>query len=612
MKKGNTPPPSRQTKKKNYFNPYDNSGTDRMSVHTYRTQSSTRPSSKQRTSSVTPLKKKKTTKKEAKGKKVTPIKSVTKTPQPVTPQTKIRPQNTKISSTPGRHLVKTKSLTAKQKERLRKRRQRMMYYRMALVMCLIIGGIWGTVSLKDYLIKTTVSTQVVKSGHLDTSVSLEGVVLRSEKVIQSEDAGNVRYVVAEGEKVKKDGVVYVLVDEEKVNSTTTQKQEVEEQIYHNAENTADLATNQDQRYNLDQQVKTYFNDYYNYAFDNHVSAVYTLRSQLDSAVSNRTDLYVAQQKDKDQDLITLKEQLDEALGKYQYGKKAGTSGLISYRTDGHETPDVASALENMDYNTYNELRKVTTITQLGQSSIEKEAPIYKLILSNSWYIVTYIEAASDIYEVGKNYELYFDALGEQPVNFDLLTKKEEGERIQLVFKTNNQIGEFLATRSVDFTIGKKQATGLKIPTQAIVEQVLIKIPKTYTVTDDETIGVYRQKGESTEFVSLNVQSSTEDGSGYYTIQDLNNARQIQVNDILVDPEGGTTYQVNEMTTRQGVYVVNGKIAKFRQIEIAVKNNDYAIVNEGNQTQLKSSDKIISDPKGVKLDQLLDDLNVQNE
>lgn len=98
----------------------------------------------------------------------------------------------------------------------------------------------------------------------------------------------------------------------------------------------------------------------------------------------------------------------------------------------------------------------------------------------------------------------------------------------------------------------------------------------------------------------------------YIRQDLTNVGNVQINDVLVNKENGTTYQVSEVETKQGVFVVNNKVAKFREIELLVQNEEAAIVKYTNKSQLKEMDKIISNPKSIKIDQLLDEMKVQNE
>ncbi|MBU3805205.1 MAG: hypothetical protein H9872_10700 [Candidatus Cellulosilyticum pullistercoris] len=502
-------------------------------------------------------------------------------------------------------------VTKAQRLKMRRRRQFQMVLRVTLVMCLTIGMVWGGILLKEFLTKPTISTQIVKMGTLDTSNQFEGIIFRNEKVVYSEESGNVRYVIAEGEKVKKDGTVYVLVDEKNLVTTTSEKEKVDAEIYNNAENDAAISNNQDERHNLDQEVKSHLEDFYTNRYEDSTSYIYTLRSQLDSSVTNRTNLYATEQEEKNQELVALKEQLETDLGNYQKGKAAADSGIISYRMDGNETEDVKEAIETLTYKTYNKIKRTSSISTLGQSEINSGDPIYKVILNNEWYIVTYVDPKeAEEYTEGQMYTINFDELGGQAVNFSLDSKKEEENRVQLIFKTSNQINDFLGSRTVKFSIGEKATSGLKIPKQAIVEQNLIKIPTQFCVDVEGKTTVYRKKGEITEAVELNVQYTQDDMQ--YIRQDLTDVNNIQVNDILVNQADGSTYQISEVETKQGVYVTNNKVAKFKEIEIVAQSDEYAIVKNTGKSQLKEMDKIISNPKSIKIDQLIDDTKIENE
>ena len=504
---------------------------------------------------------------------------------------------------------KKAKMTMTQRNQMKRRRQLQFALKIIMVMGITIGMVWGGFMLKEMLTRPTVSTQLVKTGTLDTSTMFDGIVLRNEKVINSEEQGNAKYIVAEGEKVEKGGLVYVLVDEAKLAATTSEQEEVDTQIYNKAEKNAETSNNQDQRYNLDQEVKSKFEEFYNNRYDSSTSNIYTLRSQLDSNVSSRTALYTAEQEANYQELVQLKQQIATNLGNYQKGKVVAQSGIISYRMDGYETEDAVKAIGEMKYSQYNQYRKAASMVSLAPSTIDKEDPIYKLVFNNEWYVVTYINTKEDQWTLNQSYDLHFDEGTSKNIQFTLVSKKEEGERTQLVFKSTNQIGSFLGARNVSFTIGDKDTTGLKIPIQAIVELNMVKVPTAYCTTKDNAVGVYRKKGEITEFVPLQIQSQGTDMNEI--VQDLND-NSIKLNDVIVEPESGKTYQVKESEVVKGVYVVNGQVASFKEVEILVQNGDYALVRNSAKSELKEMDKIISNPKSIRKGQLLNDMKIQNE
>ncbi len=608
---------------RSYFNPYETTAPGRAtSRNTYKqyVESLSGEESVKKNATKTESQKKTTNKVVGlKQKDLTKTNTVKKTQKSNRTQAKEQ-KVSKTKSIPNQNLSpeqrkaqmrKKVNLTKVQKLKMRRRRQYQMLLRITLVMCITIGMVWGGISLKEFLTKPTISTQIVKTGTLDVSNHFEGVIFRNEKVVYSEEAGNVRYVIAEGEKVKKDGTVYVLVDEENLVTTTSEKEEVDNEIYNHAENDAAISNNQGERYNLDQEVKNHLEDFYNNRYEKSTGYIYTLRSKLDSSVSNRTNLYTTEQENKNQELVALKEQLETDLSNYQKGKASADSGVISYRMDGNETENVKETIDALTYETYNKIRKTAAVSTLGQSEISAGDPIYKVILNNEWYIVTYVDPKeSEEYAEGKTYTINFDGLGSKVLNFTLASKKEEGKRVQLIFNTSNQINDFLDNRTVKFSIGEKAVSGLKIPEQAIVEQNLIKIPAEFCTDVERKTTVYRQKGEITETAQLNVQYVQDDM--HYIRQDLTDVNNIQVNDILINEADGSTYQVSEVETKQGVYVINNKVAKFREIEILAQSGEYVIVKYTVKSQLKEMDKIISNPKSIKIDQLIDDMKIENE
>lgn len=623
MKQKKKSPSSSQGPSRNYFNPYETTSTSKRSHYTrstyqeYRNSSSgmkskqqvkkktaVKPQSKGLSSSNVKKLSSQTKKASKKGQRVTQNKGAVNTKRMMNVEA-LTPEQRRMQMR-----KKKTELSRTQRLQMKRRRQLLFAFKIAFAMCATVGIVWGGMEVKDLLIRPTVSTQTVKVGTLDMSTLFDGIVFRNESVVYSEDQGNAKYIVAEGDKVEKDGIVYVLVDEENLASTATAQEDVDLKIYNEAENREATSGNQDQRYNLAQEVKAKFEEFYNNRYDGNTSNIYTLRSQLDSNVSNRTNLYTAEQEKNNQELVQLKQQIEANMENYQKGKVVTQSGIISYRMDGYETEDAAEAISNMTYQKYNQYRKATSVVRLAPSTLNKEDPIYKLVYNNEWYVVTYIDTKEDQWVEGQRYNLYFDEVTSKGIEFKLLSKKEEDNRTQLVFKTTNQIGSFLGIRDVSFSIGDKDLSGLKIPVQAIVELNLIKIPTAYCVTNNNVLGVYRKKGEITEFVPLQVQKVSDDMN--YIIQDLTNASTLQLNDVIVESESGKTYQVTESETSSGVYVVNGQVASFKEIEILVQNGEYALVKNNAKSQLKEMDKIISNPKSIKKDQLLDDMKIQNE
>lgn len=599
---------------KDYFNPYGPSvrPVQRNTVRTYDLNHTNGLRQKENVKKKSQIKSKQTPKKYAKK-----TASVTKEKMKRTQPKRTTQSVSKSYADPVRHhspeqrrmeMRKKKThLTKSQRMRLKKQRQFRAVMRVILVMCLTIGIVWGGLEIKEGLKKPAISYQTVKQGTLDMSTLLEGVLFRNEKVIESEEEGYAKYLVADGEKVEKDGMIYVLVDESKLEASTTAKEEIESQIYNEADKKQTLSTNQDLRYSIDQELKNAMETFYNNRYDMNTNNVYSLRSKLESSIASRTTIYAAEQVISNQEAVAQRKELEKNIENYQKGKLAGQPGIVSYHMDGFETENALSVIQNMDYAAYVKYRKADNAVNLAPSEIKKEVPLYKLILDNSWYVVTYIDTKDDKWVLNQSYPLNFDEINSGSVECTLVSKKEEESRTQLVFKSSEQIEYLLANRHVTFTMGEKEVTGLKIPLEAKVQLNMMKIPKEYVVSENNETGVYRQKEQAVQFVPIEIQE--KQAETIYVIQDLEQADGLKLNDILVQMDTGSTYQVTESEVKDGVYVINNQMAQFTPIEILAQNSEYALVK---YNKLKEMDKIISNPKSIKNGQLLEDMNIQNE
>lgn len=511
-----------------------------------------------------------------------------------------------------RKQIKTHNkLTPAQLRRNKKRRRKRFMIKVLAVMSMTSLSVWGIVKVKDLLTKPKVSYQVVKTGTIDTSKSFEGIIIRNEKVYYSEEEGTVQYIVSEGEKVKKEGAVYAIVDDEQLTQTEAEKDKIANAVYNAADNRKEISYYQDQIYALNLEFKNRMEDFYASRYSSTTDYIYALRNQLDNNVVSRMDLYVQEQGDIDQGITTKIDAVNIDLEKYKMIKTAPVSGIVSYKVDGQEENLGIDKLETLDYEQYMAIIKNSQYEALNTSYINKNMPAYKLVLDNTWYIVSYLsEAEAENFVEGTSYDFDFEEISTGSIKFTLKSKKVEGKRVALVFETNSQVNAFLGTRRVQFSMGNKAETGLKIPLKAIVEQHLIKIPSTYKVERDNTVGVYRKKGEEVEFVKIVPQYEKEDY--IYILQDIDDMNSLQVNNVLSHPIDNKPYTLNEVEVAEGVYVINGKIAQFKAVEIYLQNDDYALIKPNGKSELKERDKMISNPKSIKLDQLLDEMNIQNE
>lgn len=512
----------------------------------------------------------------------------------------------------ARQEIKQKNkISRKEAEQLRKKRKSKQRNKIILVALMIIVGVYGGIKVADHFIYPTVSYQVVRMGMIDNSEKVQGLIVRDEKVYTSTVDGNVHYLTGEGQRVKKDGEVSYISQDEVASQVMDEIDHVDSSIYNIQDKRENLSEYQTEIYNLNNHITTEIKDFYNSRSLEKTNSVYTLRKQLDRIVQTRTQLYVNEPTDRTENLQQNRLELSSKLNDYQNVVKAEEAGIVSYVIDGYEEALQTSEIEGINFEDYQKLLKGSNPNESNKSvdQTTKDTPIYKLIVNDTWQVVTYLDAEQAMkLKEGESYDLVFNQINNIRVRFKLSSKLEEEEKVKLIFTTSDQIVQFLPYRVVEFTIGENKAEGLKIPLTAIVEKNVLRIPKEYIVDQESQQGVMRKVGEVVEFVPINVQY-TDDNSAYI-LQDLSNLSGIQINQTLSNPESGTNFTIKEVQAMQGVYTINGRYAKFKGIEIVLTNEGYAIIKEN--SELKEFDQIISNPKSIKEDQLLKSMNIQNE
>ncbi|MGL6173239.1 MAG: HlyD family efflux transporter periplasmic adaptor subunit [Cellulosilyticaceae bacterium] len=512
----------------------------------------------------------------------------------------------------AREEIRSKNkISRKEAQQLKQRKKSNYRKRVALVIVAVMCAVFASIKLIDMFRYPTVSYQTVRMGMVDNSQKVQGLIVREEKVYNSVSEGNIHYLTGEGQKVRKDGEVCYISQDEALDKISTEMEKVDNSIYNIQDKREGLSEYQTEIYTLNSGIVSEIKAFYNNRSSERTNEVYGLRKQLDRIVQTRTELYVNEPSERTEALQQDRLNLVKEIKDYHNVVKAKEAGTVSYMLDGQENALKISNLQELKYEVYQDILKNNELEHNNKSIGQtiKDTPIYKLIVDDKWQIVSYIEPeiASGLKE-GDLYDLVFNDIVNSKVNFMLESKVEEGERVKLVFTTRDQLVKFLPYRKVEFTIGENKAEGLKIPLNAIVEKNVLRVPVQYIQTKEKEQGVMKQVGEMIEFIPVNVQYKIDEYA--YILQDLTNLKSIQVNDTIVNADTKEKFKVSEVQAVQGVYTINGRFAKFKQIDVALSNKEYAIIKPN--SQLKEFDQIISNPKSIKEDQLLKFMNIQNE
>lgn len=438
----------------------------------------------------------------------------------------------------------------------------------------IVMAIYVLICVILYMRSNPVVGYEVKMGSLSVNNVYNGIVIRDEEVVTTQDAGYVNYYARESEKVACGDLVYTVDGNGKLTEMLQS-----DTLGENTLSDADL--NQ-----LKGDIVIFVKDFE----PSNFLDVYSFKYELQG-----TSLKLAN--------LNILNSIDELQnGTVAYGVKlcnAPKSGYIVYHTDGYEDlqpQEVTSeTFEKKDYEK----------TQLINNELVAPGDaVYKFVTSENWSIVIPVteERAKELQEA-EYVQVKF--LKTQDVSWASTEIFTSGKDYFCILNLNNSVVNFCTERFVDIELITEEEQGLKIPNSAIAEQEFFLIPKDFMSKEAGNDGTYifvreayKEDGTlSAEEIELTVYNETE--TDYYVSDES-----LRIGDYLISQDSGEKYAVSKKATLIGVYNMNKGYADFRQIIILYQNDEYAIVKSNTEYGLNAYDYIVLDASSVTDDALL--------
>lgn len=516
-----------------------------------------------------------------------------------------RNTRTKQTSNPNFKRHTEQKSTTKKTRKVNKRMVRQHHsYTMLAVFVFFVIAIYLVGYIIAFINRPSIPVETVVYGNIDTPVSLQGLIVRDEKVINSKKEGKITYNFSENEKVKKGSVVCDIRNESTANVIEDKIDKIDKDILKNQKKRSDLSRFQEDIQRIEENISKTVDSYEGKFLDGEISNVYPMRSQIDISIDQRNEIWMAENAESLSELSQRKLKYEEQLAESVDSISANYSGILSFRIDGMEdslTPDKISSI------TKEQTRMDIETTYLSKvKHVKQEEPIFKLVINNQWDIVSYvpIKMAAD-WEVGDT-KVLESTVGEEEKSVSVTIKsleKMENEA-KVVFHATKKMLDFIGERKIDFTVKSDSLKGIKIPNNAIIEKTLLKLPLSCIKEEDGEQGVIKMSGNKGTFVKLSIARYNKEEGYVYVIQDFNSLKVGEV--ILKDTENiDSKYTIEDIRTYKGVYVANSSIAKFTMVDILGQNTNYSIVKPGsNSYELQAYDTIVSDAKKIEEGQVL--------
>ncbi|MDD3252283.1 MAG: HlyD family efflux transporter periplasmic adaptor subunit [Lachnospiraceae bacterium] len=429
--------------------------------------------------------------------------------------------------------------------------------------------VYLTFSVYTYMKKEKVQFYEVVEGNIVNDHQYTGIILRNERVEQTDRAGYINYYIREGKRAAIGTRIYSI--DETGNMASFLEDNPDANVTLTDANMAEIK----------RQLSAFSMGYH----DRKFSDVYDLQYSLEAAVLEYVNFNSLG------NLDTLMQQTGITFQQVA----APISGVVSYAIDGYESLTPAQVSEAVfDRTSYSK-----AITKAGQL-IEQSSPVYKLVTSDDWNIVFPL-TDTDVteYQDQKSLHVTFASNGlETDAAFSIIIGEDGKSYGKLDF--NQYMVQFVADRYVSFEVASEKMDGLKIPVTAVATKNFYLIPLDYMAQggDSSNTGfmkeVYSETGTTAEFVPATIYFSTDE---YYYV-DMGDQAPFKAGDYIVKPNSQDRFQIGNSASLQGVYNINKGYAVFKQIEILKSNDEYYTIKKGTRYGLSVYDHIVLDANTV--------------
>lgn len=423
--------------------------------------------------------------------------------------------------------------------------------------------------------KESLSIYEVQNSYIDTNISTTALIVREEKIVTADSAGDVNYYVRDGEKVGKNKVIYTIDETGKVADKIKESQ-------------GDTISLSDESFD---EIRTRILNYENYFNYSNYSEVYNFHYDISNAVMEfANEAYI--------DQLTSLEDGDSGLYKKVYSAE---SGIVTYYQDGYEDFNI----DNFKASDVNKSGYEKKTLKTGQT-INTGDPVYKLVTSENWNLIAPLTSEQakmlkdkdtlsiNIHNSSKNIRCSFELKKVSKQNF-------------AVISLNQQMVNYINDRFVDIVIAMDQNNGLKIPNTSITTKKVYKIPIEMLCKGSNTqdanylnLKVLDDKGEVT---IKQIEPTIYKTDKKYIYVDPND---FSKEDVITNSDNSKTLAIAQADTKKlkGVYCVNQGSADFRYIDIIYQDDEYTIVKDGVNYSISWYDRIVLNQSMVTENQII--------
>lgn len=430
--------------------------------------------------------------------------------------------------------------------------------------------LYVVISVITSLGKKSVTIYQVSKGDISNDITLEGLAIRNEVVVNTTNSGYICYYITDGEKVKKDSTV----------CTIDQTGELSNSVKNTDDSQAMLS--QSDYNSIRNLLSSYKSTYSDVTFYN----AYSFETNANNKIFELMNEIMMQQAG------TVKSGVATV--------NAPDSGLVTYYIDGYENYEISGAIKASDFDKAGYDKKAMKSGDMAEAG----SAVVKIIPSEEWNIVAPItdDQLADI--EGNTYVTFRINNSNFKITMPYtIIQGADGKYINIAI--DKYMSNYLSQRFVSVEIVQSDDSGLKIPESAIVEKNVYKIPLSYlsagsNQTMENRINIQRKDEKGNETIQQMKPRIYKTDEKYAYIDPDG----IEDSDVLLDISSNETIAASllEYETLTGIYFANQGIAEFRQVSIIKTIDEFVLIDGGNE--LKAYDHIVLNASEVSENQVI--------
>lgn len=338
---------------------------------------------------------------------------------------------------------------------------------------------------------SSITTESASYFEYTEGIDTVGTFIRNEETITSTKEGTVHFLVANGEKIAKDGTIANIYESDSASAAASRIVEIDNQLEliaktegYNDQTAVDVNT-------INARIGTYLNSFVLSAQDGRYSDVGKNVTEL-LTMMTRKQVATGEQSDFSslkQSLSAEKAQLAASMGSPKGNIKSNAAGYFVSNVDGYEavfTTDDLSAI---------------TPENLGNAKPGKIANgvIGKIVYDYEWYLAAPVSLSDSMhYKTGDNVKVKTDTSSSPELSASVvaINLSESGDDAVIVLRCNEMNSELASLRTAAVKIVKNEHSGIRVSTKAM--RVL-----------DGVTGVYVVSGMEAKFVTVKILFTNE-------------------------------------------------------------------------------------------------------